>query len=289
MITFKSCLKVDQVMSINYTKILFSLFSSITLIFISSNKVYASTDSVSTAAQESQTFYHQPYFAKFIRITTGESVNNPRPDLSLIFSTMVVDKHPDYLKKISENFSKYSSEEKQLLFSTLIATGNVKALNKQDQHYAAITAPNFTPKAIKSLEVNDSPDNLDRIWAAYFATGDDKYLQKIIQYINSNDFLLIISYEIVNRNFLCNIVKHSDNQRADNPVCQTRDIINSIKQKYPKNAEKMHFKAVVMASALWSLESNRRQDHLIDNKIKLIVKNNQNLDYWKKINTALHK
>lgn|SRR3990167_611763 len=259
--------------------------SSVIFILISSSNASAAPASFA-AEQELQTFYHHPDFSNFIRITSVIVNNYPkRSDLLLTFSTMVVDAHPDYLKKISEGFSKYSSKEKQLLFSTLIATANSDVLSKVDQNNVIKTPPKYTSKTIKELKINDDPDNLDRAWAAYFATGNNEYLQKIIQYINADDFILIASYELVNRKYLCQFINHLNNSSCQNQ--SNEDIVNSIKKRYPKDAEKMLNKTAVVASSLWSLESNRRQDKFIDNEIQNIMNGNKNLDYWKKINNAL--
>ena len=46
-------------------------------------------------------------------------------------------------------------------------------------------------------------------------------------------------------------------------------------------------KVATCASALWSLESNRHQDPIVNKKITEIIQKNPNLDYWKKIKQAI--
>ena|SRR5688572_15143924 len=140
------------------------------------------------------------------------------------------------------------------------------------------------PQTAKIININDNPANLDQLWKAYDASRDDRYLLKIIQYVNDNDFILIAAYEIVNRQYLCDI---STKLGKPSDCLSNDDIIESIKKQYPNNSKQMIHKAVVVSAALWSLESNRHQDKTIDKKIKQIFDKNPDLDYWKKINKVL--
>ena len=238
-----------------------------------------------SAKQELQTFYQQPTFLKFIQLTSDMNNQGRSNNLLLTFSAMVIDKHPDYAKKIAENFPNYSSNEKALLFKALTASDSKNTINfiNNSYHYKTDIEPQFTVKTTNTLKINDNPDNLDRLWAAYFATGDDIYLLKMIRYINTDNFMLIVAYEMVNRKYLCEFVKH-----LNNSACQPNtDLIKAIEKQYPNNSKQMLQKTAVVASTLWSLESNRHQDKFMDKKIKQIFDKNTELDYWKKINRAL--
>lgn len=240
--------------------------------------------SVSTE-QALQTFYQQPTFLKFIHLTTDAVRSYPPDNLLLIFSTMAIDKHPDYAKKIAENFHSYSSKEKELLVKALDASDNKNTINviNNSYHYKIDVASQFTVKKINTLKINDDADNLDRLWTAYLATGDSIYLLKMIRYVNADDFILITAYEMVNRKYLCELITHLNKS----PCPSITDLVKVIEKQYPNNSKQMFRKMAVVSSALWSLESNRHQDKFIDKKIKQIFDENPELDYWKKINRAL--
>ncbi len=259
---------------------------SMTVTYASPSASKVPTKTSVSIEQELQTFYQRPTFLKFIYLTTDAVNCYPQSDQSLLtFSTMAIDKHPDYAKKIAENFDSYSSKEKELLVKSLIASNNKSALDviNNSYHYKIEVAPQLTVKTINTLNINDDPNNLDRLWAAYFATGDDTYLLKIIRYVNADDFILIVSYEIINRKYLCEFAK----QLNDSPCESNADLIKAVEKQYPNNSKKMIQKSTAVAYALWSLDSNRQQDKLIDKKVKQIFDKNPELDYWKKINRAL--
>lgn len=120
----------------------------------------------------------------------------------------------------------------------------------------------------------------------HHATGNNFYLEKILNYINEDDFILIAAYETLNRKYLCQVMT-----KLGDSSCQHKsnvsDIIASIHKKYPQNYQQMLNKVITCASALWSLESNRQQDPMVDKKITEIIQKNPRLDYWKKINQAI--
>lgn len=248
------------------------------------------TPTKKSPSAELQTFYQQPSFLKFISLTSDIIKNQPQAEnLLLVFSTMVIDKHPDYSKRIGENFRDYSAQEKQLLYKALIATNNQSTINfiNKSYQYKIDAVPQYTAEEINTLKINDNPENLDRLWTAYFATGDNKYLLNILQYINSDDFILISAYEIVNRKYLCHSLTDLKKREACQKGISYTDIRENIKKRYPNDFKRMLYKVVVVASALWSLESNRHQDDLIDKQIKQMIDQNPELNYWKKIDSIL--
>lgn len=260
---------------------------ALSLIFIQVSNAQ-SANPRANAADNIQTFYHNPSYKSYIAITTAAIDTSATVDDSvLVFSTMAVDSHPDYGNNIFKNFAKYSTKEKQLLFLTLMATDNQKAINEimHTYHYNNNQKPKFTVKDIKQLNINDDPGMLDNSWAAYFATGNDEYLLKIIRYVNENDFILTTGYEMVNRRHLCQLLTSMGQSQKCNT--SNTDIVKSVSKRYPRKAKEMLYKSAVVASALWSLQANSEQDPAVDKKITAILNNNPQLDYVKKINEAI--
>lgn len=268
-----------------YTKVIkkvTTMLATFAIAIICLDAINVQARGAASPAQEMQTFYHQPSYEKFI--LDIRTINLSGSDTVQMFATMVVDAHPQYAKQIVQYFPEYSEQEQQLLFSALVATNNQAAINDitKKYHYKNSSTSSLTAQQIKNLEINDTPSNLDDIWIAYFATGDEKYLLKIIKYINENTFILQVSNQLINNQYGCGYIKGTTSahcqQRSNNAIAQT------IKEKYPTNANKMLRKAAVVASALWSLQANSQQDPIVAVKIKNVLAAHSDLNYVKKIN-----
>jgi len=157
-----------------------------------------------------------------------------------------------------------------------------------------ITKEVITKNSVNVLDKKITPAILDQLWTSYFKTSNEIYLRKMIEYINENDYLLILGYEIFNRNFICDSVKRAaklkDKQDLLNRVCgKYDDIFKTIKKRYPKNNEAVAEQVMTISAAIWSLEANRKQDPVVDEKIKKIISDKPEWDYWKKIEKVVRK
>lgn len=225
-------------------------------------------------------FYRNPSYDDFISATTA-IIEQTNDFMIYDFSTMVIDKHPDYVKNIVKSFKNYSEREKTLLFISLILTNNIEAINslKKSYQYTKPEVVAHAPEAIKSVEINDDPGVIDELWVAYSATGDDRYPMKILQYINSDDLLLILGYEMLNRSEL--------DKLTNLPASNLLDLKAAIKKRYPNNYNKMLVRAAVISQGIRSYDSYRNSDPSFQAKYEAIVKVDPKLDYQKKINRAI--
>jgi hypothetical protein len=229
-----------------------------------------------------ETFYRQPNYDDFIYATSKMADKTTRFTL-YDFATMVLHNHPDYVKKIVESFGKYSTNEKKVLYLALLASDNASAVNaiKQTYQYKKPRIKYHTAKDIDSVKITA----LDSLWAAYSATGDKQYMMKILKFINSDDTLLIIGYELLNRQQMCQSLQGIS---VDLSQCSnTDDLKESLRKAYKNDYKKMLFKAVVIAAAIWSFDSHVKTDDVFAKKYNAVIKAESKLDYWKKINAAL--
>lgn len=201
---------------------------------------------------------------------------------------MVLDKHSDYANKIVNSFASLSDKEKQLLFTSLVATNNTEVMNqlKESYDYKKPAVDFHTPKTLKNVAINDNPAVIDGLWAAYSATGDDAYLITILKYINADNEILIYGYEILNRQQLNQLVQMDGFSKDAFP---SKEVKGWFDKRYGKNSKKMFIKAVVVSVAIRSFDSYRDRDKTVASKYDKIIKQNPNLDYWKKINRAIGK
>lgn len=259
---------------------------------VSSKAKTARADQKQLAMQQ---FYRQPSFNQLVKnvnwLIQGDEQQKKQQTTHFqsgateVYAVMAVHKHPSYVTEISKKFAKLPQHTQNIFLYSVTANGYADEAKKIQQQYSIhdkVTI-NYTPQKIQSLEVSDSAFNLDLLWTAYFATGDNAYLKKILNYINRQDhFILIAAYEVVNRNML------SAACPADSkcPYQDMSDIFSAAKRKYPANYQKMINRIMTVSAALWSLSANSEQNSVLAKRIGIIVKENPKLDYWKKINES---
>ncbi len=257
-----------------------------TILCCSISQTIFAADASNNADSAIMNFYRNPNYDDFINATTT-MIEQTNDFMIYDFTTMVIDKHPDYVNKIVKSFKNYSENEKILLFTSLTLTNNTDAINtikKSHQIYKAEVAAH-SPEAIKSVAINDDPGVIDSLWMAYSATGDDRYPMTILKYINNDDFLLIMGYEMLNRSSLNELT--SSMGFNNNKPFDLSDLKAAIKKRYPNNSDKMFVRAVVISQAIRSYDTHRNMDPAFQTKYEAIVKKDPKLDYWKKINRAI--
>ncbi len=256
---------------------------------------HISTHKLKSVDLEIRYFYKNPSYGKLIAI-----INNlptlQNPDMIITFISMAIVSHPDYANKIHDHFASYPTNTKTLLFNSLLASGHKNIATSITEKYHFSTGENFRncaddlnnltlPDMIKQEETFDV---LDILWSAYFATGNSLYLQKLLEYINADPVYLIIGYEMLNRDFTCNMMrKFSKEDASKNPICEMDDVKKAIKKYSPSNYEKGFKRADCVRAAIWSMDSNRHQDPTIDAKVKEIFHKHPDLNYEMKIKKAI--
>lgn len=142
------------------------------------------------------------------------------------------------------------------------------------------------------LTVKVTPKVLDKLWSAYYTTNKPIYIKRILEFINQDNTLLLIGYEITNRNYICQVmqqIKFKERKQSEEALSQVcgknalKDLIAATKRKYPKSYKQKFSQAITVSAAIWSLELNQRQNKTVAIQVNKIIADNPSLDYWKKI------
>ena len=144
-----------------------------------------------------------------------------------------------------------------------------------------------------------TPSKLDRLWGKYFYSQEKAPIKTIVEFINQDDFTMVMGYEFVNRNNICEQMQNqqfkTDFERKEmlKSTCGKpayKGIIDAVKAKYPNDYENQMHLIITEAAAIWSLEANRHQYKKVDEYAKEIIATNpQKLDYRARIKQALNK
>lgn len=150
------------------------------------------------------------------------------------------------------------------------------------------------------IEINDSLENIIKIWSSLNKTQDKRYLIQLLDYLNKDFQYLFYSYELLNREFLCMSIAGLQNKEA----VDTRNIISIVelskiecqslddffddferseKQNFPKNLSKLEaYRAVFIM-----IDQGRRTSMDFDKFVRETINEHPDLDYVKKIETLI--
>lgn len=167
------------------------------------------------------------------------------------FITEVAKNNPEKIYLWMQQIKAVADNEHKLIYQAIWDSNTqqskryLKELAKSDNKQVSNVAKQVMKKPPEDI-LNKKIDGLvlDQLWASYEASGNDKYLIRILEVANEDPK----KYEF----------KLRDKELV------TIDVLN-------------------IAAATWSLNSKRNQDKEIDNKIKKIIASKPELDYTKKV------
>ncbi len=149
-----------------------------------------------------QVFYKNPTYDKFLQVTTTLSDYPNKKDLNslaVIFTMLALQEHPDFALKITQNFAKLKPEHQVLLYTCLVGAGYAEEttkITKQYNYHNPLTV-NLKAEQIDKLQLLNQIDNgadleqqtkiMDFLWVAFFATGNEKYLAKLFDFLTKNE------------------------------------------------------------------------------------------------------
>lgn len=138
-----------------------------------------------------------------------------------------------------------------------------------------------------NITIDDNPANVDKILAQYNITKDDKYLIELLEYLNADEFMLVIAYENINRMFNCNIItqlkKLPENEKFTCYKKSYDELKAVVESKYPDDKEKMVKKMDTATKIFFELDQNRKNNKEFNETIRKIITNHPNLNYVKTI------
>lgn len=237
-------------------------------------------------------FYKDPSFSNFIeQLKQYEKASNDLKNehinfLAKIFAAFAIEKNPNFIDNISKEFGTYSSNMQYFIANALMASKNTKALTKvleSSNNERPKLDVLFTTDMLTEMSI-EAADDLDITWQSFAATGDKKYVEKILKFIYEDEFLLALGYEFRNRMAISQTLE-SVMKKEQKP--DIKDILESIQSKYPDNANDMMYRVVVIDTALWSLSSIKKQDPNVKKICEDFLLEHPGLNYQEKTDKAL--
>ncbi|MFI4938443.1 MAG: hypothetical protein ACHQJ6_08060 [Candidatus Berkiellales bacterium] len=116
-----------------------------------------------------------------------------------IYATLIFNKNPDFAKKIVNVFGSLNKSQQTTIYKSIIGAGLVKEANEITNKYGIKVEPNLnlTVEKINNMQFLDKIETqeqlelqtsiLDYCWAAFFATGDEKYIAKLFEYAKKHE------------------------------------------------------------------------------------------------------
>ena len=151
-----------------------------------------------------ETFYKDPTYTNFMetseRFNYLENSQDPYLESKfLVFTTMVLHKHPDFKTNIINDFGSFNDHQKSVIYQGLLAAGFTKEANEISLRYHYTLKPKLsvTVDKINALQFMDDLKTrqqidlqaaiMDYCWVSFFATGEEKYIGKLVEYAKKHE------------------------------------------------------------------------------------------------------
>jgi hypothetical protein len=275
------------------------LFKS--LKFFLTGLIFLLTSSMAAGASAQETFYENASFGKVEKFV-AQSVQSKKQagaksdtktqdhlnNISNVFLTAVFAKHPNYVKAVYKKFSQYSEEEKLMFATALAVIEGKEGLNTLP--YSLPAEKNLL--SIKDVDQTDLKNtrgmialcsSTDYLWSAFEATGDDKYLKNILNYLASEPIIIRkFAFEMINRAMLNKVISKFSGSQNSKKI-NNDDIIQKITELSKKDKRYSLEKLIAYHTILWSMQAQRMQHPDIEAKVQRILKRQPDLNYSKDV------
>ena len=134
----------------------------------------------------------------------------------------------------------------------------------------------------QQIQVRNSTD-LDRIWQAYFANPDQAYVQQILEIITQDEKTMFLAYEYLNRHVNASFLSNLQKKKVEPNLDDLKKTIGILEKESPGFNDRLS----IVTAAMWSLDNNVRNNPQVRADFVAVLKENQHLDYGKKINKTL--
>lgn len=149
-----------------------------------------------------ETFYKDATYAHFVKsLTETYSYHyscDPTNAKLITYATHVLRKHPDYAMSLVADFGLLESCQQQVVCASLKGAGQHNAVNAINEKYNNVCSMNdsvalINAAHVKFLDKIETAEDekqqamvMDACWAAYFATGDETYIIKMVDYAKTH-------------------------------------------------------------------------------------------------------
>lgn len=270
---------------LNLLLVILLLFSSCSVIALPNSKASYKCELQGNFLQG---YYKSPALDRLVVVSEdmlNESKDYELYDLLTAFYSALLKQNSEYSMIIVKKFSSFSPTLKKVTYVALLASNHQNSADLILKKYNYKPSPNLikTSHMFNPIKI-ESHHSIDLLWASYFSTGDKQYIRKILEYINQDEAMLILGFETLNRLMMGNALEAAELNDKENPL---NDLKIEVQKKYPHTYKKKLHQASIVASAIWSINANTRQDPEISKKVEKIIATHSKLDFGKKINKAI--
>ncbi|MGD9592110.1 MAG: hypothetical protein AB7V32_06285 [Candidatus Berkiella sp.] len=144
-----------------------------------------------------ETFYKDETYSHFVNaISSAHSFHSscdPTNSKMIVFATYVFKKHPDFATQVVVDFAAFDTCQQQVVCSSLMNArfyGELNAINEKHQNACtindSISSDNLNMQLLSNIESYEDENKqsiyMDNCWAAFFATGDESHISKMVEY-----------------------------------------------------------------------------------------------------------
>lgn len=222
-------------------------------------------------AEEVEKFYLKPLAENLSLIVLNfhETKDEHSTKLELIFLSYALRAHPSYANTLVNNFEKYSTSQKNIILHALYMNERkdiFKKLNITEVKFYKLFAYDEIdnmyltyPKSIEQL--NNQSKQLDYLWGAFFATGNKKYVNVMLDYMKreKNEFVKACAAEYLNRLFLSKLLASVGTESDEaKKMLEPTDLIEKLQKQDPDYSKYLVSRFMFYTTVWWSLQANKQ-------------------------------
>ncbi len=221
------------------------------------------------SAKEVETFYLNPTSENLNLVVSNfpETKDKHTEQLKLSFLAYALRAHSGYADTLINNFNQYSPSQQNIVFNALY-------INKGKEIFKKLNMAEINPQSTFSFEaidntnlnypenieqVNEQSRKLDHLWAAFFATGDSRYVDIMKKYMQSenNESVKACADVQLYRDSLKGLLSSMENEEA-NKMFEPKDLITKLIKEDPQNKQHLVFRFLFYTNLSWSLQANKQ-------------------------------
>lgn len=222
-------------------------------------------------AQELEKFYLNPSPENLNSVVSNfpETTDEHLSKLKLIFLSCALRAHLNYADTLIHNYDKYSPSQKNIILHALYVNEGksiFKKLNTKETHFPDTFSysmlDNIQLKLPQTVEdIQKQSKQLDYLWAAFFATGNKKYVNLMKDYMNKedNESVKACAAELINRQILARFLSSIDAQNEDaKKMLEPNDLVKKLTLEDPDNSQHLVERFLFYSTLWWSLQANEQ-------------------------------
>lgn len=245
------------------------------------------------AASDTTDFYKAPTFSNFNKNLSfpDSKLEDYSKRLMHVWIELVLKQCSECRSKLTrDHYKSYSADIQDIIVDVLFELNDYDTLDKigiedlsarvKSKYHVDLDNLVLRKRVCTNEDVVFNADTADALFAAFGATGDNKYLMPILKYLTSeNTIVRQIAREFLNREQMAGMyknVQHTSQELID--LLSGKDLFDAISKQDPNGTDCLEYRVRSYRTILWAISSAQFRD-----VVKKMIDVDASLDFYSDI------